>query len=486
MTPPSSSIKTLIIGAGFAGLCMGAQLKRRGDDDFLIADKAAGVGGTWRHNTYPGAECDIPSSLYSYSFAPNPTWDFKWAKQPQILKYLEGFTDDEGLRTQCRFGVEVSGAIFDAAANRWTVQFTDGSEIKCQFLISAVGQLHHPRFGDFKGQDDFIGAQFHSAQWDHSIDLKGKNIAVIGNAASAIQLIPEVQTVAKSLTVYQRSGNWIIPKGDRAYSRFEKWLAAKVPSIAKLYRGSIWAAGEFFLYPVIQGKWLRSKILSYVSRAHMRKTIKDLQMRRDLTPLYPIGAKRVLLSDKIYPALASENVELVTTGLECITASGITDTTGQSRHHDIIVHATGFVTNPFLKALDIKGAHGQTLKQHWGEGASAYLGLMTHGFPNLFMLYGPNTNTGHTSIVYKIEAQVEGALKLMAQAGSGGVDVDEAAEIEFDAEMQRRLAGMTWAKIDASWYQDKGRVTNNWPGPSREYSRRARNPIADHFSVSGA
>ena len=482
--PPKTGVKTLIIGAGFAGLCMGAQLRRGGDDDFLIVDKAAGVGGTWRHNTYPGAECDIPSSLYSYSFAPNPTWDFKWAKQPQILSYLEGFADEEGLRAHCRFEIAVTGAAYDTQEKRWTVKFADGTTAVCQFLISAVGQLHHPRFGEFNGRDRFKGAQFHSAQWDHSVDLRGKNIAVIGNAASAIQLIPELQAVAKSLTIYQRSANWIIPKGDRAYSKFEKWLAAKVPGIAKLYRGSIWAAGEFFLYPVIQGKWLRSKILGAASKAHMRKAIKDPNMREALTPLYPIGAKRVLLSDKIYPALAGENVELVTTGLEQITAEGIVDVDGRSRMHDIIVHATGFITNPFLKELDIKGARGQTLKQHWGEGASAYLGLMTHGFPNLFMLYGPNTNTGHTSIVYKIEAQVQGVLKLMTRAGEGAIDVTGAAETDFDAEMQRRLSTMTWAKIEASWYQDKGRVTNNWPGPSREYSRRARNPIAAHFQVS--
>ncbi len=477
-------ILTLIIGAGFAGLCMGAQLKRRGDDDFLIVDKASGAGGTWRHNTYPGAECDVPSALYSYSFAPNPTWDFKWAKQPQILNYLENFSNDEGLRAHCRFNAQVSGAVFDEAAKRWTVILSDGTLVICQFLISAVGQLHHPRFGDFKGQNDFKGAQFHSAQWDHKVDLTHKNVAVIGNAASAIQLIPELQPVVKSLTVYQRSANWIIPKGDRPYSKFEKWLAVKVPSIAKLYRGSIWAAGEFFLYPVIQGKGLRSKILAAVSKAHMRKVIKDPQMRKALTPHYPIGAKRVLLSDKIYPALASANVELVTTGLERFTVCAIIDAAGETRSHDIIIHATGFITNPFLKELNIKGAKGQTLKQHWGEGASAYLGLMTHGFPNLFMLYGPNTNTGHTSIIYKIEAQVQGVLKLMRQAQNGAIDVKESAEIEFDAEMQRRLSRMTWAEIDASWYQDKGRLTNNWPGPSREYSRRARSPKFSDFNLS--
>lgn len=484
--PLPAQIATLIIGAGFGGLCMGAKLSARGDGDFLIVDKAGGVGGTWRHNIYPGAECDVPSALYSYSFAPNPTWDFKWAKQAQILSYLEGIADDFGLRARCRFETEVTGAVFDDAAKRWSVQFNGGQSVTCQFLVSAVGQLHHPRFGSFAGRSDFKGPQFHSAQWDSSVNLSGKNIAVIGNAASAVQLIPELQKIAGKLTVYQRSANWIIPKGDRPYSRLEKWIAARFPGLGKLYRGSLWASGEYFLYPVICGARIRSTVLRAVSILHMRSAIKDPAMRAALTPKYPIGAKRVLLSDKIYPALAQDNVKLVATPIKRFEADGVVDVSDERRAHDIIVHATGFITNPFLKNLNIYGRGGQSLQDHWSDGARAYLGLMTHGFPNLFMMYGPNTNTGHTSIIYKHEAQADGILALINHAAGGMIEVLDETENEFNAEMQARLSDMTWAKIDGSWYQDRGRITNNWPGPSREYTRRARKLNVDHFVISGS
>lgn len=474
---------TAILGTGFGGLCMAAKLKEKGQDDFILLEKADALGGTWRENTYPGAECDIPSALYSYSFYPNPTWEFKWAKQPQILKYLNDFAADYGLADHMRFGHLVTGASFDDKAGIWTIHIDGKPDIKARFFVCAVGQLHHPNTPKFTGASSFAGPSFHSAQWDHSVDLTDKNVAVIGNAASAIQLIPEVQKIAKQLTVYQRTPNWIIGKGDRPYWGIEKAIAKAVPGIAQLYRAYLWALGEFFLWPVIQGKRFRAWLAEGMARRNLKKSFPNKAECKKLIPDYPIGAKRVLLSDKYYPALAEDNVELVTNGISRITKTGITAQDGTARKHDVIVYATGFQTQPFLSRLKVTGQNGQFLSEHWSDGARAFLGLMVTGFPNMFILYGPNTNTGHTSIVYKHEAQVAGILKLMESAGQGTINVTPEAEAEYDREMQSRLKDLAWSKVAASWYKDGDRVTHNWPGPSREYRRRASSPSPDHFRV---
>jgi len=472
--------KTLIIGAGFGGMCMGVQLKARGDDDFIIVEKADEVGGTWRENTYPGAECDIASALYSYSFAPNPAWEFKWAKQKQIHAYQKGIAKDYGLYPHIQFDRTVLSTAFNDGI--WTTLFADGTQIRSQFLVSAIGQLHVPKTPEIKGADKFKGASFHSAQWDHSFDYVGKNIGVVGNAASAIQLIPELAEVAKTLTVYHRSANWVIPKKDRAYSGLEKWLGKRIPSLGKLYRFNLFAQGEYFLWPIIQGKKVYMKMGEAYWKMGLKKHIKDPALRAKLTPDFPIGAKRVLLSDKIYPAFARENVEVVTEGIEQMTAQGIQTVDGENRPHDLVVFATGFYSNPFLKEIEVTGEGGVTLKDHWAEGAGAYMGVMTAGFPNLFVLYGPNTNTGHTSIIYKLENQVGYILQLIEKANSK-VSVTPDSEAEYVEEMQSRLKKLAWSKVDASWYKVGDRVPNNWPGSALEYKRRYKSPIWEHFEI---
>ena len=412
-----TSHKLVIIGTGFGGLGLAARLRETGIDDFIILEKSDGVGGTWRHNTYPGAECDIASSLYSYSFAPNPAWDFKWAKQPQILDYLEGFTKDRDLYRHIKFGETVTGAVYDKG--RWTVTTAGGESYDCQFFVSAVGQLHHPSIPNIKGKENFTGPNFHSAQWDHSVDLTDKNVGVIGVGASAAQLIPEVAKIAKHLTVYQRTPNWMINKHDRPYSKFEKWLAGKLPFMAKLYRGGLWCQGEFFIWPVIKGAKIRGALVRKLNALEIKKHVKDPEKRSKLTPDYAVGAKRILLSDKYYPAIGRDNVTLETQSISEIKAGGIETADDKFHAHDVIVYATGFFSNPFLKDIDVRGERGQALREHWKDGAYAYLGVTTAGFPNMFILYGPNTNTGHTSIVYKLEAQFEHILKLMDKAGDG-------------------------------------------------------------------
>lgn len=460
---------------------MGVQLKERGDDDFLIVEKGDEVGGAWRENTYPGAECDIASALYSYSFAPNPAWDFKWAKQKQILGYQKNVAQSYGLYDHLRFGRTVVSAVFNDGV--WTTTFSDGKVTRSQFLVSAIGQLHIPKTPEISGAASFQGASFHSAEWDHSFDYAGKRIGVIGNAASAIQLIPELADVADNLTVYHRTPNWILPKKDRPYSRFEKWLGKRIPSLGKLYRFNLFAQGEYFLWPIIQGKSFRRWLGMEWAKSGLKKHIKDPELRAKMLPDYPMGARRVLLSDKIYPALAKETVDNVVDGIDHITVDGIISKDGTKRKHDLIVYATGFHTNPFLKQIEVTGTGGRKLRDHWQAGASAYMGVMTEGFPNLFFLYGPNTNTGHTSIVFKLENQVGYILQLMDKA-KAEVSVFPEAEEAFSEEMQSRLKELAWSKVDASWYKVGDKVPNNWPGSALEYKRRNKTPMWEHFKIT--
>lgn len=473
--------KTLIIGTGFGGLCMGVQLKERSDNDFILVEKADEVGGTWRENTYPGAECDIASALYSYSFAPNPAWDFKWAKQAQIHTYQKDIAKNYGLYEHIQFGKTVVSATFYDGL--WLTKFSDGSTLSSQFLVSAIGQLHVPKTPEIAGAADFKGAQFHSAEWDHDFDYAGKHVAVIGNAASAIQLIPELALSVEHLTVYHRTPNWIVPKKDRAYTRLEKWLGKRFPSLGKLYRFSLFAQGEYFVWRIIQGKPISKWIGTQWVKSGLRKHIKDPELRAKMTPDYPIGARRILLSDKIYPALARDNVENVTDGIQGFTKAGLRTQDGQERVHDLVVYATGFHTNPFLKEIDVVGEGGRRLRDQWADGATAYMGVMTSGFPNLFVLYGPNTNTGHSSIIYKLENQVGYVLQLMDKA-TKRITVKKEAEAEFSDEMQARLKELAWSKVEASWYKVGDKVPNNWPGSALEYKRRNARPIWDHYEIS--
>lgn len=474
--------KTLIIGTGFGGICMGCALKQEGDDNFLMLEAADSLGGTWRDNTYPGAECDVPSALYSFSFAQNPTWDFKWAKQPQILAYQNKVADDYGLRPHMRFGQRVMQCVYNEADKRWLVSTVSGESYNCEFLITAVGQLHHPNTPEIEGAQSFEGISFHSAQWNHDIDLTGKRVGVIGNAASAVQFIPEIAKIADHVTVYQRSANWVIDKGDRPYLAVEKAIAKRFPMLANIYRLGLWCLGEYLIWPAIKGAKLRGAALRFKNRLDMNAHIKDKKMRKLLTPIYPLGAKRILFSDKFYAALARDNVELVQGAPSQISASGITDIGGAERPHDVIVYGTGFHTNPFLKSIDVKGKQGQALRDKWQSGAYAYMGVSTAGFPNMFMLYGPNTNTGHTSIIFKLECQANYIRQLMHHAqAKGPIAVTPVAEAVFNDEIQTRLMDMVWNKIENSWYKDGTRVTNNWPGSSAEYKRRMRTPNLSDF-----
>ncbi len=474
--------KTIIIGAGFGGLGMGAKLKEGGDTDFLILEKGGGVGGTWRENSYPGAGCDIPSAFYSYSFARKYDWEAKWAKQPQILNYTEKCADDFGLRPHLKFHVSVEKAEYHDG--QWTLYLKSGETLICQFLISAIGQLHHPKIPSFKEVERFEGAAFHSARWDHSLDLSDKRVAVIGNAASAVQLIPEVAKQAKQLTVYHRSANWVVGKEKLPFWALERIMGPLFKPFGDFDRFQTWALGEFGLWRMIKGDRLSSWLGRRWFRKNLKRAVKDKALQEKLTPDYPIGAKRVLLSDDFFPALMRDNVDLVFDDVQAFDAEGIIDNKLKSRKHDVVIFATGFYTNPFLKDVLVKGKKEQLLSDKWANGAYAYHGTLTANFPNLFMLYGPNTNTGHSSIIFKLEQQIGYILQLIKRAGGGTIEVKQGAEVAFNDEMQDRLSKLAWAKVEASWYKDGERLTNNWPGSSREFKARLKTPIWDDLEVS--
>jgi cation diffusion facilitator CzcD-associated flavoprotein CzcO len=477
-------VETIIVGSGFGGLGMAAGLLRDEKRDFLILEKASELGGTWRHNSYPGAECDVPSLLYSYSYEQNPEWSMRWAPHNEILDYQMRFVEKYDLAKHARRNQQVEKATFDEKANQWTVETLSGDTFKCQFLIFAVGQLHYPYTPKFPNDEAFAGPRFHSAEWRTDVDLGEKNVAVIGAAASAIQLIPEVAEQAKQVTVYQRSPNWLLPKRNTPFSDGSKRIFQALPIVQKLLRFYTWAYPEFMLYPAIKGSWFNRKLLKYVATRHLRRSIKDESLRAKLTPDYQIGAKRVLLSSAYYPAVARANVELVTDPIGEMAKDGITDKSGVHRHHDVLVYATGFKTNPFLPMLQITGKSGVDIREVWKEGAHAYLGVAVPDFPNMFMLYGPNTNTGHSSVILKLECQIDYIRQLVGLAGTDAIDVRAEVESKFNIEVQNRLRSMAWNAVEASWYKDGDRITNNWPGPSREYIRKMRHPDPSDYVVS--
>lgn len=481
--------KAIIIGAGFSGLCIAILMQEAGIDDYVLLEKADDVGGTWRENTYPGAECDIPSALYSYSFEHNADWQYKWSEQPQILEYQKHVAAKHNLPERIRFGREVTTASFDEEQHCWMVTTTTGEVYAGQHLISAVGQLHHPNVPHFPDDETYAGVRFHSARWDHSADLTGKRVAVVGNAASALQFIPEIAPLVSHLTVFQRSPNWVIPKQDRAYTNWERWLSTHVPLIAKLSRFRIWLRGELLLLSAMRNNRLAQMLLRKISRRYLEEHITDPTLIEQLTPDYPVGAKRVLFSDNYYQALARENVHLDTSGIERFTPTGIVRKDGVEETFDAIIYGTGFKTNPFLAPMDIRGLGHRSLRDAWIDGAQAYLGVSTHGFPNLHMLYGPNTNLGHNSILLMVEAQsryIVACIQGLDERARAALDIKQDAETRYNEELQARLHTMAWYEVAASWYMDGGKITNNWAGSTWEYLRRMRHVPWDAYDLLGS
>lgn len=465
-----------IIGSGFAGLCMAIQLKQAGREDFVILERGADVGGTWRDNHYPGAACDVPSHLYSLSFEPNADWSRKYPTQPELYAYLQGVAGKYGLRPHIRFDTSVESAQFDEEQGRWLVRTSQGS-LTARVVVAGNGGLAEPRLPDIPGVENFRGKTFHSSRWDHDYDLRGKRVAVIGTGASAIQFVPEIARQAGRLDVYQRTPNWIIPRPDRAYSALEKALFRKLPITRQLHRDAIYWSHEARVMGMVLHPGLM-KLFQKVAEGHIRRQVKDPVLRQAVTPNYTIGCKRILISNDWYPALGRDNVDLVTDGIREVRGNSIVSADGTEREIDCLIFATGFYATENPIAEVITGRDGQTLAQAWADGEEAYLGTTVHGFPNLCFIVGPNTGLGHSSMVFMIEAQVRyimGLLDHQAETGEAVLEVRDRVQADYNRDLQRRLSGSIWATGCNSWYKHRsGKITALWPGFTFDFWRRTR------------
>jgi cation diffusion facilitator CzcD-associated flavoprotein CzcO len=462
----TSEHAVVIVGSGFGGLCAAIRLLEHGVRDFVILERAGSVGGTWRDNHYPGAACDVPSHLYSLSFAPNPAWSRTYPTQPELRAYLERVAADFGLLPFCRFDTELVDASWDADAKRWHLTTNQGAWT-ARHVIAATGGLSEPKLPDIPGVGDFRGKTFHSARWDHEWPLAGRRVAVIGTGASAIQFVPEIAPRVAQLDVYQRTPNWIVPRRDRPYSDAEKWAFTHIPGARRALRASIWASLELRVFAFVT----RPAILrayQHLTLAHLRRQVADPALRAKLTPDYTLGCKRVLLSNDWYPALQRPNVTLVTEGIREVRADAVVTSDGAVRPADALVFATGFHATENPVATRIRGRGGRTLADAWRDGEEAFRGTLVHGFPNLSLVVGPNTGLGHSSMVYIIEAQVDYIVRLLGFARDRGaevVEVTEAAQARYNRDLQARLAGSVWATGCQSWYRHRsGKITVLWPG----------------------
>ncbi|HKY58233.1 MAG TPA: NAD(P)/FAD-dependent oxidoreductase [Aeromicrobium sp.] len=475
-----------VIGTGFGGLAAAIELKKRGYDDIVIFEKADDVGGVWRENTYPGAACDVPSPFYSYSFEPNPRWPHRFSRQPAILDYMRHVADKYDVRRHVRFGTEVTGAAFDESTGKWTVEVSTGEPVVVDVLVPAVGQLSRPAYPDIAGREKFAGPAFHSATWDHDVDLRGKRVAVIGTGASAVQFIPAIQPEVAELTVFQRSAPYIIPRPDREWHALHHKVFEKLPVTELLERVTWYGVTESLSIAWVYSPRLARAVEAW-SRRHMRKqTEAKPGLFEKVWPDYPVGCKRILFSDNYLPALAQPNVDLVTEKISEITADGVITADGLQHPADVIIWGTGFKVQEFLAPMAIKGAGGRDLHDQWRDGARAYYGLAVPNFPNLMIMYGPNTNTGGGSIIYFLETQAKYVADFVDRLARTGKPMEVRADVEqaYDDRVQKELSGSVWSQC-VSWYrQANGRITANWPWLGIQYRRQAKFDPADFESVA--
>ena len=468
--------RVAIVGSGFGGMGMAIRLKQTGMDDFVIFERAEDFGGTWQANTYPGCQCDVPSHLYSFSFALNPDWTRTFSLQPEIWEYLRRVAADHDLPAHTRFGHEVSDARWDEDEARWHLQ-TNGGEFTAEVLVGAMGGLSQPSIPDIPGLETFEGKTFHTARWDHTHNLTGKRVAVIGTGASTIQVVPQIQPLVEHLTLFQRTPPWVMPHRDRPISKWERRFYRAFPPAQRAMRTAIYWARELFVLPFQHPRLARNP--ERIARRHIASQVPDRELRRKVTPTFRFGCKRVLLSNEYYPALTKPNVDVETSGIAEIRPNSIVTTEGVEHQVDTIIFGTGFqVTSP-PATQRVRGRDGRLLAEHWQGSPRAYLGTTIAGFPNLFMLLGPNTGLGHNSVVLMIESQIAyvmDCLRTMRERGIAAVEVRPEAQSQFADEMQRRMKDTVWMTGGcASWYLDAtGRNSTLWPGSTWSYRLRTR------------
>jgi cation diffusion facilitator CzcD-associated flavoprotein CzcO len=468
--------RVVIIGAGFGGVGMAIALKQAGIDDFVVLDQADTLGGTWRDNTYPGLTCDVPSQLYSFSYRPW-RWSRRFPARDEILRYLHALVAEHDLGPHLRFGSGVASAVFDDRAATWQLTLADGSELHATAVISAVGQLGRPALPAIAGRDEFAGPSWHSGRWNHDVSLAGRRVAVVGTGASAIQFVPEIANVAAHVDVYQRSAPYVLPKADRPYHAAELALFDRVPTIRKADRLRIFLYGEL----LTSGFVLSPKLLAgpmQVWRRHLKAQIADPRLRAKCVPDYVMGCKRVVFSNDWYPALTQPHVDLVTDPIERVAPDGVVTADGSVRPADVIIYGTGFRAVDFLTPLRVTGLDGWRLEDAWRDGAQAYLGISVTGFPNFFLLYGPNTNLGGNSILYMLEGQIGyvlGAIRALDEGQLAWLDVRPDVQDGFTGWVASASRKSVWETGCHSWYTTSaGRNTNNWPDHTFLYRYRVR------------
>lgn len=479
-------VTVAIIGAGFSGLGMAIKLRQAGMNDFVILEKADDVGGTWRENQYPGCACDVPSHLYSFSFEPKADWTRAFSPQGEIWEYLRHCAEKYGLGAFIKYGREVTHAQFDEATSLWRITTADGQSLTAQHIVAGTGGLHIPSYPDIPGLDDFAGPVLHSAEWDHEVDLKDKKIVVIGTGASAIQFVPEIAPDAEHMTIFQRTAPWIMPKPDKEFSDKEKSRYSKLPGFRNLIRKLIFWRLELIT-------WLMNKRPDLIQRAekigldHIEASIKNPELRKKVTPNFRLGCKRVLMSNEWYQTLDSENVELDTDGIESIQANSVTTKDGRTIEADIILLGTGFRPFEMPDGLEVIGRSGKSLREEWEIFPEAYLGITVSGFPNYYLMLGPNTGLGSNSVVLMIEAQIQfamDAIRTMHQQNIAFMDVREDVQRAYNDDIQKKLEGTVWTTGCVSWYQTRsGRNGAIWPGSTLGYRMRTHAIQPNNYEV---
>ncbi|MDI3403470.1 flavin-containing monooxygenase [Streptomyces cavernicola] len=480
-------VRVAVIGSGFGGLGAAVRLRREGITDFVVLERADSVGGTWRDNSYPGCACDVPSHLYSFSFAPNPDWPRAFSGQRHIREYLEQVADVFRLRPHIRFDSEVKELRWNTAELHWEIETVRG-HLTADVVVSAAGPLSDPKMPNIPGLDSFEGKVFHSARWDHDYDLRGKRVAMIGTGASAIQIVPAIQPEVGSLTLFQRTPPWVMPRADRAISGVERWLHKQLPFTTQARRGLLWGIREL----QVQAFTKRPNELGLVeslAKANMRRAIKDPALRAKLTPDYRIGCKRILLSNTYYPALAQPNVDVVASGLSEVRGNTLVASDGTETEVDAIIFGTGFHVTDMPIAERVIGAEGIALAEHWKGGVQSMRGATVDGFPNFMTVIGPNTGLGNSSMILMIEAQLNYLADYMRQldvlGGKAALDARPAAVTAWNAKVQERMKRTVWNTGGCtSWYLDENGVnTTVWPGTTTEFRAATKRVDLGEYEV---
>ena len=475
---PSAHHEVVIVGSGFSGLGTAIKLKEAGVDDFVVIEKADSLAGTWRENTYPACACDVPSHMYSFSFEPNPDWSEMYAPQQEIRDYLERCADKYDVRRHIVFNTRALSATWDAEAGLWrcVAEGPEGEvEVTARFLVSGIGGLHVPAKPEFPGIETFQGDVFHSADWNHDVELAGKRVAAVGTGASAIQFVPEIAPEVAHLDLYQRTAPWVLPKLDRHITRFERRLYRRFPFLQRAYRRGIYWYLELVMLRGVQSQRF-GRLFEWVGRRHLERQVSDPDKQRKLMPSYEFGCKRILMSNTYYRALARPNAEVVTDGIAEVRPHSIVDGAGVEREVDVIILGTGFDTQAMASSVTLRGADGQLLADEWAEtGIQAHRGTMIAGYPNLFFLLGPNTGLGHNSVVFMIECQIRLALQAMRRAresDAAGIAPRPEAQEAYNRWLQSELDGAVWSRSCKSWYVDAhGRNITLWPHETWKFRR---------------